>query len=309
MTINGLDYASWRPPSPSWLSANGYHFVCRYLGSSWKRIFIAEYAGLRAAGVAVVLNFEGLATGMKGGFFAGVRDATVALSQARSLGVQHPVVYFSADWDVSSSDQAAVNAYLRGAGSVLGGPQFVGVYGGYNCVVRAAAAGVCHWFWQTYAWSGGRWFAGAHIRQIHNTTSYDHNTATTANFGQVGGSVPSPSPTLPVTSEEEDMNVDLRVGEPHTFVNPAHYRGGGSKTVYSVGTDFGDAVVRFASFSAKTNSWDKVITVNPTRAGWPTVALVADADTLKVSVQRLPLDGQDPSKDIGIPCGLVVVTV
>lgn len=193
MSLRGLDYAWWRPPSPQWLIDNGYSFVSRYLAydspsTHGKILFKPEYDALRAAGVAVVLNWEQGAKDALGGWSTGVAHATEALRQARALGIGgNPAIYFSVDWDVTPAQQATVNSYLQGCAAVVGGAQNVGVYGGYYTVKRALDAGVAAYGWQTFAWSGGQWDTRTAARQTTILTNYDVNTTDSADFGQVGG--------------------------------------------------------------------------------------------------------------------------
>jgi hypothetical protein len=96
-------------------------------------------------------------------------------------------VYFSADWDATSGEQAAIDAYLKGAASVLGAGR-VGVYGSFDVINRCKRNGTARWFWQTYAWSGGRLSGAAHLYQYHNgqhiNGAVDLTRALVPEFGQ-----------------------------------------------------------------------------------------------------------------------------
>lgn len=194
----GLDYASGRISGQS-LRANGIAFVCRYLTSGGsdlkgKQLLPEEAADLRNSGIGIVSNWETTADRMKGGYAAGQQDA----AQARDWvvhcgGPSDGVIYFSADWDATPSEQGPINDYLRACCDVLGGKQHVGVYGGYWVVSRALDAGVATFGWQTEAWSGTNRDSRANIMQ-RNSLGYAHidgvecdiNEAHTANFGQWG---------------------------------------------------------------------------------------------------------------------------
>jgi hypothetical protein len=185
----GSDYSGWRPPSPEWLRGQGFTFVCRYL--DWlpneKVLSLDEFQGLRASGIGVVLNWEDTAERVLGGYAAGQQDGTEARRQAGMLGAWPTVIYFSADFDVTASQQPALNAYLQGAATALGGSEFIGVYGGYWAVKRALDAEVCAFAWQTYAWSNGMWDARAQLRQVPGgNDDYDLDQAMVTEFGQVG---------------------------------------------------------------------------------------------------------------------------
>jgi hypothetical protein len=190
--MEGVDYAADHP-SPSGLFAAGKRFVVRYggAGGSWKHINRAEADALRSAGLWLVANVEGSASGLLGGFDAGKEWARLAEAHFRALGMpaDRPI-YLSVDFDVSAGQWPAVAASLRGAADVLG-PERVGVYGSYDCVRWAARDGVARWFWQTYAWSGGNWHAGNHIEQYRNHIALaggivDLCRSRQADFGQWG---------------------------------------------------------------------------------------------------------------------------
>ncbi len=191
----GLDYAAGRPGGAA-IAAAGYSFVCRYLSSGGpalpgKLLTPAEADDLRAHGIDIVSNWETTADEMLGGYDAGCYDAEAALNQALACGgfTDRPI-YFSADWDETPAQQDAVNAYLRGAGTVIGVPN-VGIYGGYWPVSRALDSGVATWAWQAQAWSGGLQDPRINILQDSNAgyawvggIECDINRALTTDFGQ-----------------------------------------------------------------------------------------------------------------------------
>jgi hypothetical protein len=185
----GLDYAFGRPSSSALRSA-GVKFVCRYLSHSpSKNLTAAEAKSLSDAGIWIVVVWETEARRALAGRAAGVVDAMDALAQAQACGMPtgRPV-YFVVDWDATNSQQAAINAYLDGAASVLGRDR-VGIYGGYGPVKRALDAGKAAWAWQTYAWSGGKWDSRAQIQQYSNDHTLDgvgcdYDRATKDDYGQ-----------------------------------------------------------------------------------------------------------------------------
>jgi hypothetical protein len=213
----GLDYAGGRPSAAS-LRSSGVVFVCRYLtdggaGLPGKQLTADEFADLTTNGVNVVFNWETTATFMLGGHDAGVTDATNGLNYIRSfpnMANANPVIYFSADWDEAPTQQDAVNGYLTGAASVLGGPSKVGIYGAYYVCQRALDAGVCNYMWQTEAWSGGNIDSRVNIMQ-RNGLGYmyvegvqcDQDQAHTDDYGQWNYQVapsPLPQPAAPVAA-------------------------------------------------------------------------------------------------------------
>ena len=152
----GVDYSFTRP-SPSALKAAGYSFVIRYLGgSASKDITASEAQALKAAGLGIISVFEGTANRMLSGFDAGVTDANIAVAQATAAGAPpNFFCYFACDFDAQPSDQTAIDAYLDGVASALGGVNRVGFYGGYGPLKRVLDAGKAAKGWQTTAWSGG----------------------------------------------------------------------------------------------------------------------------------------------------------
>jgi hypothetical protein len=197
MSIEGVDYAYAPHPSAAGLAAAGKHFVCRYggPGSPGKQLTATERDALFAAGLSIVANAEGAANGLLGGRPVGLAWAASARDHFGALGmpVDRPI-YFSADFDCSAGQWPAVREGLRGAASVIGADR-VGVYGSYDVMRWAAADKVAVKFWQSYAWSGGRWFAGNDIEQYHNGVTVagadvDLCRAMTADYGQWGESMP-----------------------------------------------------------------------------------------------------------------------
>lgn len=193
MATLGLDYAGGRPGGGA-IAAAGYKFVVRYLtdggpGLPGKLLTIAEYRDLQSNGISCVTNWETTSDRMKSGRAAGIADAQAADTAAR--GVQHPgdrPVYFSADWDATPADQAAIDDYLRGAGSVIGQSR-VGIYSGYWPVKRALDNGTAAWAWQTAAWSGGHVDPRIHIYQRIGYVTVggvqcDVNEALRSDYGQ-----------------------------------------------------------------------------------------------------------------------------
>lgn len=193
--LRGLDYASGRP-SPWAIRDAGFAFVIRYLtdggpGLPGKLLTPAEADGLRAAGVEIVSNWETTADRMLSGWGGGVADAGSALAQVlRCGGRPDRPIYFSADWDATPEQQSVIDAYLRGAATVIGA-EHVGVYGGYYVARRCLDNGSARWAWQCDAWSGGNVDDRAQLRQLNRAgyawvdgTECDINEATVPDYGQ-----------------------------------------------------------------------------------------------------------------------------
>lgn len=107
---------------------------------------------------------------MLNGYDAGRSAARVGHDRAVSAGMppRRPI-YFALDTDprsLSAAQWALVQSFCNGAASVLGRSR-IGVYGGYAAIARLVPT-YAAWGWQTYAWSGGRWSAKAHLRQYLN---------------------------------------------------------------------------------------------------------------------------------------------
>ncbi|HEY6926586.1 MAG TPA: DUF1906 domain-containing protein [Steroidobacteraceae bacterium] len=201
MSIEGVDYA-WDGPSPDALVAAGKKFAVRYggPGSAGKQLTAKELSALKAAGIAVVANAEGVSNGFRG-FSSGKAWAQSAWSHFSALGMpaDRPI-YFSVDWDAGPSDWSDIDLALHGAASVIGSAQ-VGVYGGYDTIAHCWNAGTARWFWQTYAWSGTKLHRASHLYQYRNGvqiggSDLDLDRALQADFGQWG---------VPIG---DDVNVD-----------------------------------------------------------------------------------------------------
>jgi hypothetical protein len=214
MPSYGLDYAGGRPGGTAIKSA-GYDFCVRYLtpggqGLPGKLLTQSEYTDLQTHGVAIAVNFETTADRMKDGYSAGVNDARIAQQTLDTLG--HPAdrcVYYSADWDATPEDQAAIDDYLRGCASVTGIDR-VGVYGSYYVVKRCLDNGTAKWAWQTEAWSGGNVDPRAHILQharyvVVGGVQCDLNEALKPDFGQ------HPSPA----GDEMSAEIEQMIREIH----------------------------------------------------------------------------------------------
>jgi hypothetical protein len=169
MTTSGVDY-SWARPDPQELADLGHQFACRYV--SWddtgKNLTRSELETLSDAGIAVVLNWEYYADAAMGGWSQGVNDATGALDQANDLGCpQDCPIYFSVDFDMTLSQVETVGEYFAGIASVLPLDR-IGIYGSYDAVSEAINRDWAHWYWQTFAWSGGQVHPQVHIYQHTN---------------------------------------------------------------------------------------------------------------------------------------------
>lgn len=201
MTQLGVDYP-WSKPTPAALRAAGVSFALRYLSTDQsKNLTRTEADQLAAQGIWSGVVWETTAGRALAGYAAGAADAKEALKQATACGMpgDRPI-YFAVDTDTS---WAKVLPYFQGIRSVLPLQQ-VGVYGGIRIVQGAADSGLVAWYWQTLAWSGGRWDPRAHIRQVGYITvgkvQCDKNVTDLIDFGQWQ---PGRTPTITLTEEDE----------------------------------------------------------------------------------------------------------
>lgn len=191
LEIQGVDYAFPPHPSPAALVAGGFKFVVRYggPGTEDKWIHADEAQALAAAGLWIVANAEGSAAGLAGGYTAGVVWAQKAKSWFKSIGMPaNRPIYFSIDYNTDSGDWATLEAAMDGCASVIG-REWVGVYGEYAILAHLHGAHKATWFWQTYAWSTGRWFFANHLEQYLNGVPIDGadcdlNRAKQTDYGQ-----------------------------------------------------------------------------------------------------------------------------
>jgi hypothetical protein len=220
MSVFGIDYA-WGRPGVTALRKAGVKFVCRYLShdTSGKNLTRAEAEALSNAGVWIVVVWESGASRALKGRAAGASDAAAAAKQAKDCGMpgDRPI-YFAVDFDATSGQQAAINAYLDGAASVLGRER-VGLYGGYGPVKRALDGRHASWAWQTYAWSRGLWDGRAQLQQYSNDhtingVGLDYDRAVKDDYGQwrVG-----------VSPKEADMDPATRVPVPDYYAKQGNF--------------------------------------------------------------------------------------
>lgn len=229
MTIEGVDY-SFSRPSAAALKAAGKRFAVRYggPGSASKQLTSSELRDLRANGIDVVANAEGSAGGFKG-TSAGISWASSAQSYFAALGMPaNAPIYFSVDWDAGSADWGGIDAALRGAASVIGASR-VGVYGSYDTVVHCHSAGTAKWFWQTYAWSGGKTPPSyVHLYQYKNGVTIggadcDLTRALQPSYGQWYGEESNMALDLPddaLAVWETDHAVNMPDWHPNKPTNP-----------------------------------------------------------------------------------------
>jgi hypothetical protein len=201
----GLDYAwGFAPGLVQALRSNGTQFACRYVndaGPGGKGISAGEALALQETGITICPVWETTGTDFTGGYASGVADGQGAAAALRRLGAPAGTYCWFAI-DTGTSDFASTNAYLRGckAGS---GSYIAQLYGSYDVVEAAHAAGLGDRHWQTYAWSRGLLSGHAALYQYQNGVmiggvSCDRDKALQDLGGPWAHFGPSPVVPLPV---------------------------------------------------------------------------------------------------------------
>jgi len=191
MPIEGVD-SSYCRPSPASLVAAGKHFYIGYVSpESGKNVTKTECAAFLAADIDVVLVWEHTAQRALEGASAGKEDGTRARQQANDLGYPSTsVIYTAVDFDATAAQIAGpVADYLKAFAAAAGGMMVTGVYGGIAVVRYVMSHDIMAFGWQTYAWSGGDWYAPAQLQQYHNGVTIggcdtDLDRAMVDDFGQ-----------------------------------------------------------------------------------------------------------------------------
>lgn len=208
----GVDYSGARPSSICMWS-QGKRFVARYFGAggSWKHATAAEVRAHHAVGLSVVALVEGAIRDPLLGRAKGRSHAQVGELAAKAAGMPagRPL-YFAIDWDMQPHEAGKVAEYLRGCADIVT-VRRVGVYGGIDTIEWAAKAGLASWFFQTYAWSRGKWSSRNHFEQYSNGRTVcggdvDLCRSRKVDFGQW----PAPSQTIgDAPPSPSDSTVDL----------------------------------------------------------------------------------------------------
>lgn len=287
----GVDYA-WDHVPIEALIRYGADFVCRYVSSDLgKDESLGEAKELAKHGIWSVLVYETTAHRAGEGFDAGVIDGHRALARLATL--QAPAgrpVYFAVDYDTPG---AAVAPYFRGVRSVVG--RAAGVYGSYRVCKFLHEQGLVNWMWQTYAWSGGAWYAPAQLQQYKNDIKVggvdcDADRATTFDYGQwMPGKGPAPAPApIPQPVEEDDMPAGMQINNGRMAVTSISLPKGKFKAIGFMGDNglqnLPPAKIRVAVHSFAHGWHVEHLVVDSTKAkAW--IGFPHD-DTDGVSVQR-----------------------
>ncbi|QTH44978.1 DUF1906 domain-containing protein [Cohnella sp. LGH] len=161
------------------LAAEGVKFAVRYLvpaSYAWKRLLKSEADAIQTAGLRLASVFQLGEDRPKGGGANGKADGKAALAEAKSIGQpEGSAIFMAVDYDAPENDYDKIEAYLRAAQAELPG-YHVGVYGHYSVIEEMARRSACRYFWQTYAWSGGRKSSRADLWQYKNNVTMAGHT-------------------------------------------------------------------------------------------------------------------------------------
>ncbi|MCQ2009274.1 DUF1906 domain-containing protein [Sporolactobacillus sp. STSJ-5] len=153
------------------LYAAGIRLVGRYIGSpsSWKTLETAEVKALQAVGIKIYSIRQ--TTNNVASFFnyaKGVSEAKEAETWAHSINQPNgTAIYFSVDFDAKGSALAAVKQFFKGVDETLKDYK-VGVYGSYGVIEALSETTYTDYYFQTYAWSGGKVSKYADLYQYKN---------------------------------------------------------------------------------------------------------------------------------------------
>jgi LysM repeat protein len=195
------------------LRAEGFEFVARYLGNSWKTFDAAEAKAIQDAGLKLVSIFE--KSPLSVGYFTksqGVADASEAESHAKAVGQPAgTAIYFTVDYDAQPAHMSAILSYLDSVRDTLKDYK-IGLYGSY--AVMLAVKGKVDYYWQTYAWSKKQVADFIHMHQYENGVTVsgvqvDRNDIK-KDPGAWGTVTPQPAPTpAPTPAPNKDAYLHI----------------------------------------------------------------------------------------------------
>jgi hypothetical protein len=263
----------WGGKSPIELIDAGYKGVSCYLGGSpSKDATPAQIALYRAAGLDVVLNYEGPAAGPLGGYSQGVADATTATQMAHDRNYPAGmVIVFSVDFEVTAAQIRAVCSYFDGAQTTLRDSYTTGVYGDAWVLDEVIGGGHATFGWQTSSWSDGIISPHANLLQYAYGNVFDTSVLLVPT-SQLWGIAPArvvkppapaaptpPTPPAVTTTENPDMFIA------RTADNGAQFLCLPDRTKILIPTE--------ADVAALDRRFGPVITVSPAfLAEWTTVS-------------------------------------
>lgn len=167
----GIDEA-WAKADPLIAKEQGYTFVVGYVSqdTSGKNLTPDDVASIHAAGMDVGIVFEFNPGSALKGASQGVIDANIAIGKCHALNVPPMVaIYAAIDVQVAAGQMLAVLQYMLAFyATVIAAGFRCGAYADYDVCAYLWSNGFAGFLWQTYAWSAGRWFGPAVLRQTVN---------------------------------------------------------------------------------------------------------------------------------------------
>jgi len=204
VSVKGFDFA-WTKPTPQQVKDAGGEFIAGYFSTDiTKNLNRNNIPPYLEAGLGVVTVWETAARRALQGASAGAWDIHQAESDRVASGLPNDHVHYLAD-DTDSTWEAVAPYFHAAAGTV--GIDRIGVYGGFNVIEGAYAAGF-RYLWQTDAWSNGKLSKHALLYQDGKTMwggSADEDIAYAADFGQSPKPVTPTKPVPPVIHKETDL--------------------------------------------------------------------------------------------------------
>ncbi|RYM06526.1 DUF1906 domain-containing protein [Sporolactobacillus sp. THM7-7] len=155
------------------LKRAGIEAVGRYLGdpASWKTLTASEAEAILSSGLGIFSIWETNPT--RRTYFTrsqGREDARRAAHYAELIGQpRKTAIYFTVDYDARPGDMKQITAYFRTLNELK--HYKIGVYGSYSVIETLHRANLAEFFFQTYAWSGGKRSGQAHLYQHRNGTT------------------------------------------------------------------------------------------------------------------------------------------
>ncbi|SFG10936.1 glycoside hydrolase domain-containing protein [Sporolactobacillus nakayamae] len=186
MSVKAIDCATkLNSTMATGLKQAGVLYVGRYLGdpSRWKTLEPAEVSTLKSAGLKIISIWETAPT--KRSYFSveqGKEDAREAFKWARAVGQpEGTAIYFTVDYDAQKANFDEIKAYFKAVAETRSEYK-IGAYGSYDVIETLSATSYVDYFFQTYAWSGGRQSIYANLYQYKNGQSL---AGVTADFDEV----------------------------------------------------------------------------------------------------------------------------
>lgn len=225
----------------------GYEYTLRYLGDSWKSFNKAEANAIQKVGLDLGSIFQTTADGAS--YFSkaqGEKDGRQATTWANNVDQpKGSVIYFAVDYDANSTSQLNnIKAYFSGVKSTLSKNFKIGAYGSYTVI--ETLKDLVDYYWQTYAWSGGKISKHAHLRQYENNiieqgVNIDKNEAYKKDIGQWG------------RKAKKTLNSKISNNGSNNKVSGSTYKIKTGDTLSEIATQYGTTVKALQSLNGISN--------------------------------------------------------